>query len=156
MELWIETKRLLRLNSQYQISLLIILVGCEFPDILPLSCLIPPPQITKFQAVSQIPARFIERNVSLRGKVHAITERGVQVEHVPIYLPVLSALLSKHKGNEWWFVLWVKSWRHAHTCEKHLVCLPTQKITYWESESCYTKSCNFSLCCMWSSFPNWE
>lgn len=100
MELWIETKRLLRLNSQYKISLLIILVGCEFPDILPLSCLIPPPQITKFQAVSQIPARFIERNVSLRGKVHAITERGVQVEHVPIYLPVLSALLSKHKGNE--------------------------------------------------------
>lgn len=63
------------------------------------NCLILPPQITKFQAASEIPARFIERNVSLRGKVHAITERGVEVEHVPIYLPVLSPLFSKHKGN---------------------------------------------------------
>ncbi|XP_037630242.1 protein C3orf33 homolog [Sebastes umbrosus] len=54
--------------------------------------------ITKFQAASEIPARFIERNVSLRGKVHSITERGLEVEHVPIYLPVLSPLLSKHKG----------------------------------------------------------
>ncbi|XP_041797187.1 protein C3orf33 homolog isoform X2 [Chelmon rostratus] len=54
--------------------------------------------ITRFQAASEIPARFIERNVSLRGKVQSITERGVEVEHVPIYLPVLSPLLSKHKG----------------------------------------------------------
>ncbi|XP_023150090.1 protein C3orf33 homolog isoform X1 [Amphiprion ocellaris] len=53
--------------------------------------------MTKFQAVCQIPSRFIERNVSLRGKVHSITERGLEVEHVPIYLPVLSPLLSKHK-----------------------------------------------------------
>ncbi|AWO98852.1 putative protein C3orf33 -like isoform 2 [Scophthalmus maximus] len=53
--------------------------------------------ITKFQAASEIPARFIERNVSLRGKVHSITEKGLEVEHVPIYLPVLSPLLSKHK-----------------------------------------------------------
>lgn len=54
--------------------------------------------ITKFHAVSEIPARFIERNVSLRGKVHSIAEKGLEVEHVPIYLPVLSPLLSKHKG----------------------------------------------------------
>uniref|UniRef100_A0A8D0AKY0 TNase-like domain-containing protein n=1 Tax=Sander lucioperca TaxID=283035 RepID=A0A8D0AKY0_SANLU len=54
--------------------------------------------ITKFQAASEIPARFIERNISLRGKVHSVTERGLEVEHVPIYLPVLSPLLSKHKG----------------------------------------------------------
>ncbi|XP_018555954.1 protein C3orf33 homolog isoform X2 [Lates calcarifer] len=54
--------------------------------------------ITKFQAASEIPARFIERNVSLRGKVRSVTERGLEVEHVPIYLPVLSPLLSKHKG----------------------------------------------------------
>ncbi|XP_070685792.1 protein C3orf33 homolog isoform X2 [Pempheris klunzingeri] len=54
--------------------------------------------LTKFRAVSEIPARFIERNVSLRGKVHAVTERGLEVEHVPIHLPVLSPLLSKHKG----------------------------------------------------------
>ncbi|KAM6988489.1 protein C3orf33 homolog isoform 2-T2 [Tautogolabrus adspersus] len=54
--------------------------------------------ITKFQVASEIPARFIERNVSLRGRVHSISERGLEVEHVPIYLPVLSPLLSKHKG----------------------------------------------------------
>ncbi|XP_059187406.1 protein C3orf33 homolog [Centropristis striata] len=54
--------------------------------------------ITKFQAASEIPARFIEKNVSLRGKVHAITERGLEVEHVPIHVPVLSTLLLKHKG----------------------------------------------------------
>nr|XP_019943919.1 PREDICTED: protein C3orf33 homolog isoform X2 [Paralichthys olivaceus] len=55
-------------------------------------------RITKFQAVSEIPARFIEKNVSLRGKVHSVTEKGLEVEHVPIHLPVLSSLLSKHKG----------------------------------------------------------
>ncbi|KAF7653235.1 hypothetical protein LDENG_00085700 [Lucifuga dentata] len=54
--------------------------------------------ITKFQAATEIPARFIERNVSLRGKVQAITEKGLEVDHVPIYLPGLSPLLSKHKG----------------------------------------------------------
>ncbi|XP_037534152.1 protein C3orf33 homolog [Nematolebias whitei] len=53
--------------------------------------------ITKFQTVHEIPARFFERNVSLRGKVHSITEEGIKVEHVPIYLPVFSSLLSKHK-----------------------------------------------------------
>ncbi|KAG7240785.1 hypothetical protein INR49_026391 [Caranx melampygus] len=56
--------------------------------------------ITKFQTASEIPARFIEKNVSLRGKVRSITERGLEVEHVPIHLPVLSPLLSKHKGVE--------------------------------------------------------
>ncbi|XP_011480777.1 protein C3orf33 homolog isoform X4 [Oryzias latipes] len=51
--------------------------------------------LTKFQAAREIPALFIERNVRLRGKVHSITEKGIEVEHVPIYLPVLSTLLSK-------------------------------------------------------------
>ncbi|XP_075892397.1 protein C3orf33 homolog [Nelusetta ayraudi] len=54
--------------------------------------------LTKFQAASEIPARFIERNVSLRGRVRGITERGVEVEHLPIRLPVLSQLLSESKG----------------------------------------------------------
>ncbi|XP_038159240.1 protein C3orf33 homolog isoform X2 [Cyprinodon tularosa] len=53
--------------------------------------------ITKFQAASEIPSRFIERNVSLRGKVHSVTERGIEVEHIPIYLPVISPLLSKQQ-----------------------------------------------------------
>ncbi|MED6277866.1 hypothetical protein CHARACLAT_017875 [Characodon lateralis] len=55
--------------------------------------------VTKFQGASEIPLRFIERNVSLRGKVHSITERGIEVEHIPIYLPVISPLLSRHRGN---------------------------------------------------------
>ncbi|XP_034459775.1 protein C3orf33 homolog isoform X3 [Hippoglossus hippoglossus] len=54
--------------------------------------------ITKFQAASEIPARFIERNVSLRGKVHSVTEKGLEVEHIPIHLPLLSPLLHKYKG----------------------------------------------------------
>lgn len=62
------------------------------------SRLSPPPQTTKFRAASEIPARFIERNVSLRGRVRSITDRGVEVEHVPVYLPLLSPLLSKFKG----------------------------------------------------------
>ncbi|TNN01728.1 hypothetical protein fugu_011110 [Takifugu bimaculatus] len=53
---------------------------------------------TRFRAASEIPARFIERNVSLRGRVRSVSDRGVEVEHVPIYLPVLSPLLSKVKG----------------------------------------------------------
>ncbi|XP_062241466.1 protein C3orf33 homolog isoform X1 [Platichthys flesus] len=54
--------------------------------------------ITKFQAASEIPALFIERNVRLRGRVHSVTEKGLEVEHVPIHLPILSTLLNKHKG----------------------------------------------------------
>lgn len=58
------------------------------------SCLSLSPQMTRFRAASEIPARFIERNVSLRGRVRCTTDRGVEVEH----LPVLSPLLSKFKG----------------------------------------------------------
>nr|XP_057936159.1 protein C3orf33 homolog [Doryrhamphus excisus] len=54
--------------------------------------------LTKFQAVSEIPAGFVERNVRLRGRVHSITEKGLEVEHIPIYLPVISPLLTKQKG----------------------------------------------------------
>ncbi|KAM9853577.1 protein C3orf33 homolog isoform 2-T2 [Aulostomus maculatus] len=54
--------------------------------------------VTKFQHVSEIPARFIQNNVSLCGKVQSITEKGIEVEHVPIYLPLISPLFTKHKG----------------------------------------------------------
>nr|XP_061796953.1 protein C3orf33-like [Nerophis lumbriciformis] len=54
--------------------------------------------ITKFQTVSEIPSYFVESNISLRGRVHSVTEQGLQVEHLPIYLPLLSPLLAKHKG----------------------------------------------------------
>ncbi|XP_029373051.1 protein C3orf33 homolog isoform X2 [Echeneis naucrates] len=53
--------------------------------------------ITKFKSASEIPPRFIERNVSLRGRVHSITEKGLEVEHIPIHLPVISSLLFNHK-----------------------------------------------------------
>ncbi|KAM6960545.1 protein C3orf33 homolog [Aplochiton taeniatus] len=49
---------------------------------------------TKFCTVSAIPSHFIERNVNLRGRIKTITEKGLEVEHVPIYVPVLSPLLS--------------------------------------------------------------
>ncbi|KAM9452217.1 protein C3orf33 homolog isoform 1-T1 [Salvelinus alpinus] len=51
--------------------------------------------ITRFGVASEIPARFIEKNVSLRGRVQTITEMGLEVEHIPIYIPVLSPLLAK-------------------------------------------------------------
>ncbi|XP_055030361.2 protein C3orf33 homolog isoform X1 [Misgurnus anguillicaudatus] len=51
--------------------------------------------ITKFGYASDIPAWFIERNISIRGKVRNITETGLKVEHQPIYVPLLSPLLAK-------------------------------------------------------------
>ncbi|XP_077397353.1 protein C3orf33 homolog isoform X3 [Festucalex cinctus] len=58
--------------------------------------------ITKFQSVSEIPTRFVENNISLRGKVHSVKEQSLQVEHVPIYLPLLSPLLAKQKDGKIW------------------------------------------------------
>ncbi|XP_064831371.1 protein C3orf33 homolog [Oncorhynchus masou masou] len=55
--------------------------------------------ITRFGLASDIPARFIEKNVSLRGRVQTITETGLEVEHIPIYIPVLSPLLAKGGGR---------------------------------------------------------
>ncbi|XP_053355864.1 protein C3orf33 homolog [Clarias gariepinus] len=53
--------------------------------------------MTKFGSPSEIPSHFIERNVSIRGKVKSVTERGLEVEHIPIRVPILSALLSKRQ-----------------------------------------------------------
>ncbi|KAB5574658.1 hypothetical protein PHYPO_G00211530 [Pangasianodon hypophthalmus] len=53
--------------------------------------------MTKFSSPSEIPARFIERNVSIRGKVRSVTERGLEVEHIPIHVPLLSSLLTKRQ-----------------------------------------------------------
>ncbi|XP_041732827.1 protein C3orf33 homolog isoform X1 [Coregonus clupeaformis] len=55
--------------------------------------------MTRFGVASEIPARFIENNVSLRGRVQTITERALEVEHVPIYIPLLSPLLTKGGGG---------------------------------------------------------
>ncbi|KAF4071886.1 hypothetical protein AMELA_G00268060 [Ameiurus melas] len=53
--------------------------------------------MTRFVSPSEIPARFIEKNVSLRGKVRSVTERGLEVEHIPIHVPLLSPLLTKRQ-----------------------------------------------------------
>lgn len=158
------------------------------PQTIPLNFLIPPLQITRFQAASEIPARFIERNVSLRGKVHSVTERGLEVEHVPIHLPVLSRLLSKHKGNvgcplseimEACTQMMKNSlyaslhknnllgdWKVKMVQSAHWICARNLNPTYCFSclfLSCYTKNdivifllCNVRLCCIWSSFHEWE
>ncbi|CAI5775751.1 Uncharacterized protein PODLI_1B027692 [Podarcis lilfordi] len=40
----------------------------------------------------EIPVEFIEKNVKLRGRLHRISERGLEIEHVPITLPIISSL----------------------------------------------------------------
>uniref|UniRef100_A0A671M873 Uncharacterized protein n=1 Tax=Sinocyclocheilus anshuiensis TaxID=1608454 RepID=A0A671M873_9TELE len=60
-------------------------------------CLLLAFDITKFGSAADIPARFIERNISIRGRLRNITEKGLEVEHIPIYVPLLSRLLTKRK-----------------------------------------------------------
>ncbi|XP_060098353.1 protein C3orf33 homolog [Heteronotia binoei] len=47
---------------------------------------------TKFSNALEIPIEFIEKNVKLRGRLHQITEQGLEIEHVPIILPIISSL----------------------------------------------------------------
>ncbi|XP_028587184.2 protein C3orf33 homolog isoform X1 [Podarcis muralis] len=47
---------------------------------------------TKFTTAMEIPVEFIEKNVKLRGRLHRISERGLEIEHVPITLPIISSL----------------------------------------------------------------
>jgi len=56
-------------------------------------------QITRFASASDIPARFIEKNISIRGRLRNITENGLEVEHLPIYVPLLSRLHTKRKDT---------------------------------------------------------
>ncbi|XP_066221979.1 protein C3orf33 homolog isoform X2 [Saccopteryx leptura] len=46
---------------------------------------------SKFTSSSDIPVEFIRRNVKLRGRLRRITENGLEIEHVPITLPILSS-----------------------------------------------------------------
>uniref|UniRef100_A0AAY5KAF2 Chromosome 3 open reading frame 33 n=1 Tax=Esox lucius TaxID=8010 RepID=A0AAY5KAF2_ESOLU len=56
-------------------------------------------KLTRFGAASEVPALFIEKNVVLRGRVHAVAENGLEVEHIPIYVPLLSRMLDKRNGG---------------------------------------------------------
>ncbi|XP_075403066.1 protein C3orf33 homolog isoform X2 [Tenrec ecaudatus] len=46
---------------------------------------------SKFTNSSDIPVEFIKKNVKLRGRFHRITENGLEIEHIPITLPVISS-----------------------------------------------------------------
>ncbi|XP_073930042.1 protein C3orf33 homolog isoform X3 [Castor canadensis] len=46
---------------------------------------------SKFTSSSDIPVEFIKRNVKLRGRLHRITDNGLEVEHIPITLPIISS-----------------------------------------------------------------
>lgn len=52
-------------------------------------------QTSKFTSPSDIPVEFIRRNVKLRGRLRRITENGLEVEHIPITLPIISSWRSK-------------------------------------------------------------
>ncbi|NXN19094.1 CC033 protein, partial [Indicator maculatus] len=66
---------------------------------------------TKFTSALDIPVEFVTKNVKLRGKVHHITEKGLEVEHIPISIPLITSiqrkwqskglLLVKLAGVEW-------------------------------------------------------
>uniref|UniRef100_A0A8C5MLT7 Chromosome 3 open reading frame 33 n=1 Tax=Leptobrachium leishanense TaxID=445787 RepID=A0A8C5MLT7_9ANUR len=47
--------------------------------------------VTKFTCAKDIPEKFIKKNVKLRGKLLCITERGLEVEHVPISIPFIAS-----------------------------------------------------------------
>ncbi|XP_077016957.1 protein C3orf33 homolog isoform X1 [Tamandua tetradactyla] len=53
---------------------------------------------SKFTNSSGIPVEFIKRNVKLRGRLHRITEDGLEIEHVPITLPIISSWRNEPRG----------------------------------------------------------
>ncbi|XP_075860592.1 protein C3orf33 homolog [Microcebus murinus] len=53
---------------------------------------------SKFTSSSDIPVEFIRRNVKLRGRLRRITEDGLEIEHIPITLPIISSLRKEPCG----------------------------------------------------------
>ncbi|NXC65596.1 CC033 protein, partial [Anhinga anhinga] len=51
----------------------------------------------KFTSALDIPVAFVEKNVKLRGKLHHITEKGLEVEHIPISIPFITSIQRKCK-----------------------------------------------------------
>ncbi|KAM6357820.1 protein C3orf33 homolog isoform 2-T3 [Alca torda] len=54
---------------------------------------------TKFTRASDIPVAFVEKNVKLRGKLHHITEKGMEVEHIPISIPFITLIQRKWQSK---------------------------------------------------------
>ncbi|XP_037697997.1 protein C3orf33 homolog isoform X3 [Choloepus didactylus] len=53
---------------------------------------------SKFTSSSGIPAEFIKRNVKLRGRLHRVTENGLEIEHIPITFPIISSWRNEPHG----------------------------------------------------------
>nr|XP_055237852.1 protein C3orf33 homolog isoform X4 [Gorilla gorilla gorilla]XP_055237853.1 protein C3orf33 homolog isoform X4 [Gorilla gorilla gorilla] len=53
---------------------------------------------SKFTSSSDIPVEFIRRNVKLRGRLRRITENGLEIEHIPITLPIIASLRKEPRG----------------------------------------------------------
>ncbi|EOA98299.1 Uncharacterized protein C3orf33, partial [Anas platyrhynchos] len=54
---------------------------------------------TKFTNAVDIPVEFIEKNVKLRGKIHHVTEKGLEVEHIPITIPIVTSIQRKWQSK---------------------------------------------------------
>ncbi|NXK93173.1 CC033 protein, partial [Formicarius rufipectus] len=54
---------------------------------------------TKFTSALDIPVEFVEKNVKLRGKLHRVTEKGLEVEHIPISIPFITAIQRKWQSQ---------------------------------------------------------
>ncbi|NXS99753.1 CC033 protein, partial [Jacana jacana] len=54
---------------------------------------------TKFTRASDIPVGFVEKNVKLRGRLHHITEKGLEVEHIPISVPFVTSIQRKWQSK---------------------------------------------------------
>ncbi|KAJ7398411.1 Protein C3orf33 [Pitangus sulphuratus] len=53
----------------------------------------------KFTSALDIPVEFVEKNVKLRGKLHRVTEQGLEVEHIPISIPFITAIQRKWQSE---------------------------------------------------------
>ncbi|XP_069720915.1 protein C3orf33 homolog isoform X1 [Phaenicophaeus curvirostris] len=54
---------------------------------------------TKFTSAVDIPVNFVEKNVKLRGKLHRVTEKGLEVEHIPISVPFVTSILRRWQSE---------------------------------------------------------
>ncbi|KAM8804836.1 protein C3orf33 homolog [Eudromia elegans] len=54
---------------------------------------------TKFTSALDVPVEFVEKNVKLRGKIQHVTEKGLEIEHIPISIPFLTALQRKWQSD---------------------------------------------------------
>ncbi|XP_073529171.1 protein C3orf33 homolog isoform X2 [Phyllobates terribilis] len=55
--------------------------------------------ITKFTSAKDIPEKFIKKNVKLRGKVIQVTGETIEIDHVPISLPILRSIQQRWHGQ---------------------------------------------------------